>query len=54
VKVSFLKVSLYALFLRIFGLALTFRLMESGERDSIELYPRMLENPDVSREEKRR
>jgi len=45
IKVSSLKTAFYALFLRIFGLAFTFRLMESGERDAIELYSRMLEKP---------
>jgi len=35
IKVSSLKTAFYALFLRIFGLAFTFRLMESGERDAV-------------------
>ena len=52
IKVSSLKTAFYALFLRIFGLAFTFRLMESGEREAVELYSRMLEDPNISEAEK--
>ncbi|HDD42489.1 MAG TPA: hypothetical protein ENF79_02260 [Nitrososphaeria archaeon] len=52
VSVGFLKTSLYAVFLRLFGLALTFRLMESGERDAVELYSRMLGSPELKEDEK--
>ena len=52
IGISSLKTILYALVLRVFGLALTFRLMETGERDAAELYSKMLENPALGQEEK--
>jgi len=52
VSIGFLKTSLYAVFLRLFGLALTFRLMESGERDAVELYSKMLGSPELKEDEK--
>jgi len=52
IGISSLKTILYALVLRVFGLALTFRLMEIGERDAAELYSKMLENPALNQEEK--
>jgi len=51
IKVSSLKTMFYVMILRLFGLALTFRLMETGERDAAELYSKMLENPDLDEEE---
>ena len=52
IKAASAKSILYAAFLRIFGLALAFRLMEAGERDAAELYSRLLESPELSAEEK--
>ena len=49
-----MKTAFYAVFLRLFGLALTFRLMESGERDAVELYSRMLESSELDKDEKER
>lgn len=52
VGVSSLKMMLYAIVLKLFGLALTFRLMEAGEADAVELYSRMLERQELDEGER--
>jgi len=52
IKPSRIKTFLYAVFLKIFGLALTFRLMESGEREAVELYSHMISHPELEDSER--
>jgi len=51
-EVNRIKVSIYAALFRILGLGLTLRLLEMGERDAVELYSKMLEDPSLSSDER--
>jgi len=44
IRVSPLNVRFHALLIRVLGLALAFKIMESGERDAITMYAMMLEH----------
>lgn len=51
-KASTFKVNLLALTSKVLGAGLTLKLLESGERNAIELYSKMLEMPGVNSREK--
>ena len=53
VRVSRLKVLLYALAFRLLGLGLTLRLLEMSEREAVDAYSRLLEHPELGEEERR-
>ena len=50
---SKIKVLLYLIFFKVFGLGLSIRLLEKGEEEAIELYSCMLSSSDLSEDEKR-
>jgi len=52
IRVSPLKVRFHAFLIRVLGLALAFKIMESGERDAITMYAMMLEHPDMAEDER--
>ncbi|MCL7393759.1 MAG: VIT1/CCC1 transporter family protein [Thaumarchaeota archaeon] len=52
IRVSPLKVRLHTILIRILGLALAFKVMESGERDAIKMYAMMLEHSDMAGDER--
>jgi len=51
-RVSPLKVRFHAFLIRVLGLALAFKIMESGEREAITMYAMMLEHPDIAEDER--
>jgi len=52
VKISRVKLAFYTVMLRVFGLGLTLRMLESGERDAVRLYSEMLEHSKLDKREK--
>ena len=52
VKISKIKLFFYTVILKIFGLGLMLRMLESGERDAIRLYSEMLEHSELDEHEK--
>ncbi|RLE67679.1 MAG: rubrerythrin family protein [Thermoprotei archaeon] len=52
IKTNRFKISIYTFLLRILGIGLTLRILEMGERGAIKLYSKMLEDSDLSDDEK--